>query len=153
MRRFVLADYSNIKQSSSLRKNLHISFECLKFTIEQWQALLAQLEVIESFEGREILTAEDLLTFETQNNIVLPATYKEFCQVFGSLDLSRDIYWVSIDFLEEDRIYQVGRNFFEFVRDFCLGLKSQEVLPESIRPLPSVLGQTFTRFNVSVTNN
>jgi hypothetical protein len=50
--------------------------------IRQWQNLLAQLEIIDS--GREICSANDLLRFQTENSILLPRGYKEYCQVFGT---------------------------------------------------------------------
>jgi hypothetical protein len=49
--------------------------------MENWQQLLKKTDV----EGTpNIMTVSDLLTFETENNLVLPEDYKDFCQVFGS---------------------------------------------------------------------
>lgn len=185
--------------------------------IENWQALLAQLEVIDSSFGSEIWSEEDFQAFEIKTGIILPTEYKEFCQVFGTgcfgdfvsifcpniqlsnicleaikdeitefphqdlekmldrksliqlldsafvfgtepransifwdlrtyseLDKSYDIYWANSDCFDGE-IYQVGRNFSEFVRDFCLGTKSYEILPERKHPLPEALQPTFTR--------
>lgn len=56
-----------------------------------------------------------------------------------------DIYWARCpDF--EGEIYRIGRDFFEFICDFCLGTKSYEILPLSMCPLPSLLAHTFTRY-------
>jgi hypothetical protein len=53
-----------------------------KIMIQQWQSLLTQLEVIN--EEQEIFSAENLSTFEQNTGILLPASYKEYCQVFGT---------------------------------------------------------------------
>jgi WD40 repeat protein len=65
-------------------------------------------------------------------------TYDEF-------DKSYDIYIANSDCFD-GKVYKVGRDFYEFVRDFCLGMKSYEVLPESMRPSPQELILTFYRF-------
>lgn len=60
-------------------------------------------------------------------------------------DKSCDIYWASCpDF--EGEIYRIGRDFFEFICDFCLGTKSYEILPLSMCPIPSLLAHTFSRY-------
>ena len=181
--------------------------------IEKWQNLLAQLEILEN-KGWGIWSEERLLAFEAKTGIILPAGYKEFCQIFGngtlgdymgisypnlqesngitaslkdSLDIvagkvsnlaeiqktldsafffadnsnahlvfwdlrtysesdrSYDIYITYLDCFEGE-FYQIGRDFFEFVRDFCLGMKSYEVLPEWMRPYPEELTLTFCPF-------
>jgi hypothetical protein len=62
---------------------------------------------------------------------------------YSESDYSCDIYWLkNPDF--DGEIYRVGRNFFEFVCDFCRGAKSYEILPISICPDPSCLVHTFT---------
>ncbi|HIK18981.1 MAG TPA: SMI1/KNR4 family protein [Leptolyngbyaceae cyanobacterium M33_DOE_097] len=50
--------------------------------IEQWQDLLAQLEIINS--GREVYTSDELLRFEAEDHITLPTGYKEYARVFGT---------------------------------------------------------------------
>ena len=50
--------------------------------IEQWQALLSELQI--DSEGEEIIEPEKLLRFESENDINLPTEYKEFCQIFGT---------------------------------------------------------------------
>lgn len=182
--------------------------------MQRWQALLTQLEVID--KSRQTKPTEaDLLAFEAQTGIALPAGYKEFRQVFGSgtfgdfvniyggcpnvklseeligflrqslervaewyrslnieplesllnsafvfggtsraesflwdlrtyneTDQSYDIYLARID---DSHVYLVGRDFYEFVRDFCLGMKAFEVLPEGLRPDPQEIYPTFNR--------
>ncbi|MDY7007305.1 MAG: SMI1/KNR4 family protein [Cyanobacteriota bacterium] len=57
-------------------------------------------------------------------------------RTYSERDRSYDIYFGDIIYAD---VYQVGRNFFEFVRDFCLGMKSYEVLPEWMYPDPQEL--------------
>ncbi|MEG3863741.1 SMI1/KNR4 family protein [Microcoleus sp. herbarium12] len=192
--------------------------------MQKWRSLLAHLEVFD--EQGECLSEEEILEFETRNNIELPKDYKIFSQIFGSgvfgnminiyspihshyfhqypletiryeitnrlwypleeleknmnlesivdllkgafvfgedcagyiaifdlrtyseSDYSCDIYWVHCPEFDGG-IYLVGRNFLEFVCNFCLGTKSYEVLPVSIWPDPSCLVHTFTFFSKS----
>lgn len=192
--------------------------------MQKWQSLLAHLEVFD--ERGECLSEEEMLEFETTNNIKLPKDYKFFSQVFGSgrfgefiiiyspihshyfhqfpletiqyeitnrlwypleeleknmnlesiadllkgafvfgedggtyiaifdlktyseSDYSCDIYWVHCPEFDGG-IYRVGRDFFEFVCDFCLGTKYYEILPISICSPPSSLIHTFTCFSKS----
>lgn len=54
-------------------------------TIEQWEALLDRVEIIERPDfGSEFKSLEELNEFETEEGIIFPIGYKEFCQVFGS---------------------------------------------------------------------
>lgn len=186
---------------------------------QQWHNLLGQLDVLEY--GREILSSNKIIEFENSTKILLPQSYKEFCEVFGtglfgnfvgivspSLDFfeygktiifrineevemfpskdrewdrgvksildsafifggnsvweyiafwdlrtyqksdrSYDIYWMSTSFSgsEDDETFYIGRDFFEFVVDFCLGTKVFEILPFSKQPPPECIYQTFTR--------
>jgi WD40 repeat protein len=191
---------------------------------QKWQALLNYIEFIEDPYGGEVWDEQQIINFELQNNIVLPADYKDFCQVFGSgmfgdymrfwcpskelqlginvlkieidnyvynnpdnsldleslnkllsnafvfgdnscaeilflnlesysnLDKSCDIYLVRLDSFEGN-LYQVGRNFFEFVCDFCLGTKAYEVLPEWMHPYPQELHYTFTQYGQKKSNS
>ena len=55
-------------------------------------------------------------------------------ETYSNLDQSCDIY------IEEENhtyvnctTYKIGRNFYDFVRDFCLGMQSYEILPDSMR--------------------
>jgi len=50
-------------------------------------------------------------------------------------DDSYDIYWLHYDDFDGE-VYQVGRDFFDFIHDFCLGRKSYSFLPESMQPEP-----------------
>ena len=187
--------------------------------MQKWQSLLAHLEVFD--EQGECLTEEEMLQFETTNNIKLPKDYKNFSQVFGSgrfgefiiiyspirshyfhqfpletiqyeitnrlwysleeleknmnlesiadllkgafvfgedggtyiaifdlktyseSDYSCDIYWVHCPEFDGG-IYHVGRDFWEFVCNFCLGTKYYEILPVFICSPPCSLIHTFT---------
>lgn len=189
--------------------------------INQWRQLLANLQIRESDSGREILSEDKLTAFEIQNNITLPADYKDFCQIFGTgslwdfvviycpsnyllttqdmiggmiaqirrypspdlnrdleyinllhsafmfgeygaggslifwdlrtysdVDKSYDIYWADWETPECDDCIFIGRNFFEFVRDFCYGTKSFELLPQLMEGLsPEDIEYTFIRSN------
>ncbi|MEG3936472.1 MULTISPECIES: WD40 domain-containing protein [unclassified Microcoleus] len=191
---------------------------------QKWQALLNYLEFIEDPYCGEVWDEQQIINFELQNNVVLPADYKDFCQVFGggmfgdymqlwcpskelqlginvlkieidnyvynnpdnsldleslnkllsyafvfgdnscaeilfwnlesysNLDNSCDIYLVRLDSFEGN-LYQVGRNFFEFVCDFCLGTKAYEVLPEWMHPYPQELHYTFTQYRQKKSNS
>lgn len=65
---------------------------------------------------------------------------------YSELDESYDIYWIPNDLLDDDTIYLIGRDFFEFVRDFCLGTKSAEIFPDSTDFLIEPPPQTFFRY-------
>lgn len=65
-------------------------------------------------------------------------------RTYSELDLSYDIYWMTTDDFD-GHIYCVGRDFFEFVRDFCLGNKAYEILPPSMHLLEGVINPTFVR--------
>ena len=195
--------------------------------INQWRQLLATLEITEDDSGVEILSKDELTAFETQNNITLPADYKEFCQIFGtgclwdlvlifcpsnylletqkdmteqmidqirrypSPDFNHDLEYINLlnsafmfgevgesrlifgdlrTYNESDKSYNIycadwetpecdgpiciGRSFFEFVRNFCYGTKSFELLPELMEGLsPEDIKYTFRRFNYSIRNS
>lgn len=185
--------------------------------MQRWRDLLSGLEIIESSSDC-LFTEDELIESEAKLGFILPAAYKEFCQVFGSgsfgdfieilcptfdtvasstygieamkssrvmlsisqkenidtnsilalldsaftfggndaytalwdlrtygeIDQSYDIYW-TLSSIYPGENYLVGRDFFEFVRDFCLGEKPYEVLPEDTQPLPGMMSKTFTR--------
>ncbi len=76
------------------------------------------------------------------------AEYRDYIAIwdlrsYKEIDDSYDIYWLSSTRFD-DNIYYICRDFFEFVRDYCLGLKVYELLPESMWPLPYMLSHTFT---------
>ena len=52
--------------------------------LNQWQSLFNQLEIIKTPYGSELWSLERLEHFESENNIVFPVGYKEFCQIFGT---------------------------------------------------------------------
>lgn len=56
--------------------------------IEKWQALFERLELIESGFGSEIWAQDELKIFEANTGIILPDSYKEFCQIFGTSNLA-----------------------------------------------------------------
>jgi hypothetical protein len=187
--------------------------------LQDWQNLLAQLNPKEQtgLAEQDIRTIEELIEFEFQSGFILPTSYKEFCQVFGTVLLGKyvEIYspypersnglkaslkldlelqiskevslnveeistlidsafifdftpggdcllWDLRTYSEEDESYDIylvpgnemeatyliGRNFFEFVRDFCLGQKSHKVLPQYRRPKKRDLQLTYTRFSL-----
>jgi SMI1 / KNR4 family (SUKH-1) len=74
-------------------------------------------------------------------------------RTFSELDNSYDIYcgvWESPD--EDDPIL-VGRDFFEFIQDFCLGRRAYEILPDSLKCIvPEEIPLTFERFKPSEWN-
>lgn len=47
-------------------------------------------------------------------------------KTYNSEDKSANIYGIS----EDETIYFIGRSFFEFVRDVCIGNKAQECFPD-----------------------
>ena len=64
---------------------------------------------------------------------------------YNDLDQSCDIYMVPTDNLDGTTL--VGRDFFEFVHDFCLGSRAIEVLPSKFRFYEEFTGKTFLRFD------
>ena len=68
-------------------------------------------------------------------------------RTYSNLDESYDIYWIDIDASDED-LYRVGRDFFQFVTNFCLGKGAYDFLPEEKRPLTSI-PQRFTQFSAT----
>lgn len=72
-------------------------------------------------------------------------------RTYSESDLSYDIYWMASDEFDGN-IYRIGRNFFEFVRDFCLGNKAYEILPCSMHPSQGAIYLTFTRSSTSQIN-
>lgn len=53
-------------------------------------------------------------------------------RTYSESDQSYDIY----AFDDNGHFYKVGRDFFEFVRDFCMGTKAEEDFPELLKGLP-----------------
>ena len=182
--------------------------------LETWINLKSRLkEEPNRYLPHEICSEKELLDFETQTKIILPPSYKECCQVFGSVafgeylqircpNLAYSQFWEALEssidsaviFREIDikdvgkienlldsafvfggsdtllvlfwdlrtyskdgnydiylargedfdGVYLVGRDFTEFVLDFCLGTKSHEILPEYMHPSLRSLQPTFT---------
>ena len=65
-------------------------------------------------------------------------------RTYSDSDRNYDIYFANSDYFGGD-IYLLGRDFYEFVRDFCLGLKSYEVLPADKRPRSEEISLVFAR--------
>lgn len=63
---------------------------------------------------------------------------------FDKLNIAYDIYWIQIEYFE-DEIYKITSDFYEFVNDFCLGKKTFDFLPKSMRMEPS---DSFTPYKV-----
>jgi hypothetical protein len=63
---------------------------------------------------------------------------------YNKLDKSYDIYWANSDCFSGD-IYKIGRDFYEFITEFCLGEQSYEILPEKEWSSKKALQKTFTR--------
>ncbi|MEM8779341.1 MAG: hypothetical protein AAGF26_10820, partial [Cyanobacteria bacterium P01_G01_bin.49] len=63
---------------------------------------------------------------------------------YNNKDKSYDIYWANSDCFSGE-IYKLGRDFYEFITEFCLGTKSFEILPKEKWPLQESLQKTFTR--------
>jgi len=64
---------------------------------------------------------------------------------YDESDQSCDIYLVPTDDL--DRTTKLGRDFFEFVNDFCLGSRARKVLPPGFRFYEGFTGKQFLRFS------
>ncbi len=174
--------------------------------MQQWYELLSKIEIYQYKvdEPQEIWTETDWLEFESKTHLILPASYKYFCQVFGTIELNKTqrIYCPNVKFSQKniaiikdeleyqiklgiinetesmlelldsgfvfgdncwahiylwdmrtysklDRscdiyflgldeyplvLYPMGRNFFEFIHDFCLAAKYHKHLPQHLRP-------------------
>lgn len=186
--------------------------------LANWNKLLSCLEIVNDENGIEIMQYEEIKNFENIRDIVLPESYKDFCQTFGTgvigdfvtiycpsdvlvkkqeiidgmidqirrysslnptqnqayinllssafmfgenaaggklllwdlrtyseVDKSYNIYWADWETPEVDEAILVGRNFFGFVQDFCLGTTSFEVLPEAEYNSPDDIPKTFFR--------
>ena len=63
---------------------------------------------------------------------------------YDELDKSCNIYWANSEDFSGD-IYKIGRDFYKFVTEFCLGDKSYEILPEQEWRPKEAIQNTFTR--------
>jgi hypothetical protein len=61
-------------------------------------------------------------------------------ETYSSDDESYDIYVASFDDYSD---YKIGRSFFNFVRDICLGDEEYSSLPENFRPQSKYFPKTF----------
>ena len=62
---------------------------------------------------------------------------------YNNSDKSCDIYWANSDCFNGD-IYKIGRDFYRFITELCLGEQSYEILPEKEWRLRESLQRTFT---------
>jgi hypothetical protein len=72
-------------------------------------------------------------------------------RTYSPSDQNCDIYFARTEDFNGD-IYRVGRDFYEFICDFCLGEKSYKVLPEWMHPFRENIKPTFQRFK-PITDN
>ena len=66
-------------------------------------------------------------------------------RTYSQEDDSYDIYWALIS-CEEGDIFRVGRNFVEFIQNFCLGQGMLELLPIYFHDAVDNVSPTFTRY-------
>jgi hypothetical protein len=64
---------------------------------------------------------------------------------YSTIDKSYDIYLISNNY--PANAYGIGRNFFKFVSDFCIGQKSYELLPEILQAYPEEIYSGFLQFS------
>ena len=93
----------------------------------------------------------DILDRESINNLLDSAfVFGDNCcsevvfwdlRTYSELDQSYDIYLANEDCFEG--VYKVGRDFYEFIRGFCLGMDSYKVRLELIDTTPEELLLTF----------
>ena len=67
-----------------------------KKMISDWQKLLEQIEVQK--DSLTLATEAEILEFEKRNGIILPAGYKEYCQVFGQGQIGNAVIDIHIPF-------------------------------------------------------
>jgi len=65
-------------------------------------------------------------------------------QSYRESEDSCDIYLVPTDDVHSMRL--VGTDFYEFIKDFCLGAKANEVLPDNLNFHSELTGNIFFRF-------
>ncbi|MEM9539470.1 MAG: SMI1/KNR4 family protein [Cyanobacteria bacterium P01_E01_bin.42] len=72
---------------------------------------------------------------------------------YQSSDDSYDIFWLDgVDFIDDgidysnDVVYKIGRDFYEFICNFCCGLESYRILPDSRPPQPGEIRYEFTQY-------
>ena len=63
-------------------------------------------------------------------------------RTYQSEDDSYDIFLLRID---EPSMHLIGRDFFQFIRDFCLGTEALRRLPENYWINPQEISFKFTR--------
>ena len=60
----------------------------------KWKSILKKLEIVlECSIGLSVVSEAEILEFESRHNLILPAEYKDFCQVIGTgRFMSNDFY-------------------------------------------------------------
>jgi hypothetical protein len=70
---------------------------------------------------------------------------------YSESDKSYDIYWADWETPECGERVFIGRSFFEFVRHFCYGTKSFDLIPQLMEGLSHEdIEYTFSRFHSSI---
>lgn len=68
--------------------------------ISDWQKLLERIEVQK--DSLTLATEEEILAFEKRTGIILPAGYKEYCQVFGEGEIGHGVIHIYIPYLYDE---------------------------------------------------
>jgi hypothetical protein len=148
-------EFCQVIGSGTFGHFVHIGFPDINGSIEMIELFQQSLESGKSMNmwGRDVEYLEPIFNFTESllgSAFVFGSTdtAKIFLwdlRSYSELDRNYNIYLASFDFPE---VYLVGRDFLEFVRDFCLGNKAFEVLPQGIWPNPKEVNLTFTRWGV-----
>ena len=67
--------------------------------ISDWQKLLEQIEVKK--DRLTLATKEEFLEFEERTGIILPAGYKEYCQIFGQGQIGYNVIDIYIPYCDD----------------------------------------------------
>jgi hypothetical protein len=64
----------------------------------------------------------------------------------GKSDQSYNIYFLPADGMEE--VYLLGRDFFDFIKEFCFGTEAIDMLPSYRQPPTIPIPQVYSRFSL-----
>jgi len=67
-------------------------------------------------------------------------------RTYSEVDDSYDIYWAGWEIPESEDPVLIGRDFYEFVKEFCLGQKSYKVLPDPEISCPTEIPMSIEWF-------
>ena len=120
--------------------NLNFSNACLK-------AIKEEIQEFPDPQHEKMMSKESLIS-PLNSSFVFgrePSSISIFWHLasYSKLDKSCDIYWANSENFRGD-IYKIGRDFYEFVTEFCLGTKSYEILPQKEWRAKEFLQKTFT---------